>query len=78
MSSLNGSSQDMEAQARRMKRSVLVEIANRNDSPQAMKARAELDRRDQVNVYWIMGISIAAAIAAIAGAVLAGVSLTKA
>ena len=77
MASLNGTSKEMEAQARRMKRSILVEIANRNDSPQAMKARAELDRRDQVMVCWIIVLGVVAAAAAVAGAVLSGISLMK-
>jgi hypothetical protein len=43
---MKGSSQEMEATLRELPKGEVIEIATRDDGPYALKARAELIRRD--------------------------------
>ena len=56
MTTLTGSSKEMEDQARRLSDAELAELAWMNDSPQALKARGEIARRSseagRVTIWW--------------------------
>ncbi|MBN9983608.1 hypothetical protein HFO68_19250 [Rhizobium laguerreae] len=75
MVTLTGTSKEMEEQARKLTDAELTELAWVNDYPQALKARAELARRNDATAKNMLWWAKVAAWSGIVAVVLTGVGI---